>query len=108
MGFTPRQQEEFDGLVASLRSQEPEALAHALAAMLVFSFFSQKVKAQTVAEVKENSVIIRRNRRIKTRNNKLARVRELAGKRKFTTAERKELQALHRYFEREIRQAAEE
>jgi hypothetical protein len=105
MGMTTRQQEEFDGLMAELKSQEPEALATHLALQMVFSFYSRQGKAEIVAEVKQRSSVIRRNRRIVTRGNKFARLKELHGKKRRNPDEKKELEALCRYFEREIRAA---
>lgn len=75
----------------------------ALSTLMVFSFNTTETKKYIIAEVQENSKIIRHNKHITTRDNKLKRFRELAAKKRLTKEEQAEAVKLQTYLEREVR-----
>lgn len=108
MGFNKIEQEKYDRYMSQLRTGEPEALAAALSTMMLFNMFSSDLLERIISDVKENTRIIRHNRRVTTRNNKMARLRELSKKKRYTQTERIELKALYKVFDKEIQASSKE
>jgi hypothetical protein len=78
-------------LLEILKKCEAEALASALAALMVYTVFRSELIEKVLADVRENSRIIRHNKRVTTHNNKMARLKVLIGRKRPSRAEQQEI-----------------
>lgn len=83
-----------NALFERLKGFDSQALAMGLANVVVGVGFTDVIIEKVFEEVKANSSIARKNRQIKTRNNKLARLKVLHAKKKLTAVERAEANKL--------------
>jgi hypothetical protein len=102
-GLGKIEQETFDGYFDRLKGCEAHALARELSLMLVFSLLPPGVKEKVIEQCQTNSKIIRRNRKVATRDKNYKRLMELHGKKKLNTAEKGEYEKLIKYFEPELK-----
>jgi hypothetical protein len=78
---------DISALYERLKGFDSQALAYTLATVIVEIKLGNVITEMLYEEVKANSAIARKNKAIKTRNNKLARLKEICGKKNRTKAE---------------------
>lgn len=88
MGFNEREKQKYEEYFAQLKTQESAALANELATILAMVPLMPVDKI--MEQVRENSRIIRSNKRITTHNNKVDRLRKLTAKKRLSRAEQQE------------------
>ena len=93
-GLSPEAKKVSGSLFALLKKFEREALAFELASMLVGCGAQEEHIRNALGSLKANSEIAKNNRKIKTRNTQLARLKVLAGKKKRSKAEQAEAERL--------------
>ncbi len=91
MGLNPTEQKTYDDYRARMSGCEADAIASSFATCLIFSHLPEDVLEKLFAEIKENSRIIRHNKRVSADRKKIDRVQELNAKKRMNSAEKVEL-----------------
>jgi len=98
--FNPEQELEAASLYNALKKYDSAALAMELSGLVVGIGFNAAVIESLIESVKKNSELVRKNKAISARNNKVAKLNKLAGKKKLTAAERLEAGKLMKALEK--------
>jgi hypothetical protein len=89
MGFTESQEKRYGEFFAELKKCDSSALAMELACIFVVVPLINVQRA--MENIRNNSRIAQHNKRVKTKNNKINRLKELAAKKKPTKPEQEEM-----------------